>query len=100
MQQFIHQTTYGHLGGVHTMKPMYAIKTSATGTQGIYRTSYHPQGESHVADYHVKENKIYSASDPTQRALYTIQGNQIHTTVNNLHHNPDASHVLDIRAHE
>lgn len=98
--QYIHQTTYGHLGGVHTMKPMYAIKTSATGTQGIYRTAYHPEGESHVADYHVENGKIYSASDGAKRALYTIQGNQIHTTVNNLHHNPDASHVLDIRAHE
>ena len=99
MQKFIHQTTYGHIGEVHTAKPMYSMKDNAAGGQGIYRTVYHPQGESHMADYHVKGDKIYAAADGAQHALYAIKGDQIHTTEHNLHHDANHSHVLDIKSH-
>jgi hypothetical protein len=81
------------------MKPLYMMKQNAAGGSGVYRTAYHPQGESHVADYHVKDNKIYAAANDT-KALYEIRGNEIHTTVHNLHHDPDRSHVLNLKTHE
>ena len=100
MQQFIHQSTYGHAGGLHTAKPFYVMKNQPGGEGGIFRTAYHPQGESHVADYHVKDNKIYAAGDGSGKALYTIRGNEIHTTEHNLHHDGDHTHVLTLKSHE
>jgi hypothetical protein len=82
--RYLHQATYGNAGGVHTAKPYFAMKTTTGGGAGIFRTVYHPQGESSTAMYTVRNNQVYASAahpnGPSVHALYTIQGNQMHAT--------------------
>lgn len=90
--QFIHQSTYGNVGGFHTLKPLFAksgnhiyeIKGGRPDTKPIYNiaggnvyaTSFHPNGKSPHADFE-------------------IHGNSMRTTLN--HPNHDPIRALNIR---
>lgn len=90
--QYIHQTTYGHAGGIHTAKPVFAydknhfyeMKDGRPDTKAMYQvrgnqvyaTTYHPNGGS-------------------PHAMFTIQGSKIHTTAFHPNHNP-STHVFEI----
>ena len=93
--QYFHQTTYGHAGGLHTAKPIMAMKDShifemkngLPDTKPIYQvrdgkayaTSFHPDGQS-------------------EHASFNIQGNKVFTTMHHPAHNPDM-HTFEIKTH-
>ncbi len=90
--QYIHQSTYGHAGGFHTAKPIFAMdkghlyemKNGRPDTKAIYAvrgdkvfaTAFHPQGEN-------------------PHALFEIRGDKIHTTEFHPNHDP-GKHVFEI----
>jgi hypothetical protein len=92
--QLLHQSHYGHAGGIHTAKPImamngghiYGIKDGkpdltkpiykVTGTH-VYATSHHPDGAS-------------------AHALYEIRGDKVHTTVHHAAQDP-GKHVFEIK---
>jgi hypothetical protein len=92
--QLIHQSLYGHAGGVHTARPVMALSGGhvyglkdgrpdlskpifrVTGNH-MYATSFHPDGRS-------------------PHALYEIRGDKVHTTAHHPSHDPD-KHVFEIR---
>lgn len=92
--QYLHQTTYGHAGELHTAKPImvmhgghiYDIKDGrpdlskplyAIRDNKAFATEHHPDGASH-------------------HALFEIRGDKVHTTSFHPAHNP-ASHTFVIR---
>ena len=92
--QYLHQSTYGHAGQMHTAKPLlamqnghiYEMKNGRPDTKAIYQvrgsqvfaTSAHPNG-------------------PSPHALYEIRGDKIHTTAYHPMHDP-ATHAFEIRS--
>ena len=95
--QYLHQSTYGNAGGVHTAKPMFVMKN-----QGIYRSEYHPEGKSETALYNVRGNHVFASgahpNGPSLHAVYEIKGDKMHTTMHHPEHNP-SSHSFELRAH-
>lgn len=93
--QFLHQTRYGHVGEMHTAKPImamsgghiYDIKDGRpdlakplykiTGNQ-VYATQFHPAGASNHAIFEIRGDKVHTtahhiAHDPTKPA-FEIKG--------------------------
>jgi hypothetical protein len=91
--QYLHQSTYGHAGGEHSAKPVFALdkghlyemKDGRPDTKAIYA---------------VRDNKIYATehhpSGPSPHALFEIRGDKVHTTLFHPAHNP-SSHTFVIR---
>ncbi len=88
----LYNTTYGHAGEVHSMKPQYEVRGNA-----IYRTAYHPEGRSALPDFKIKENNnvyatAYHSAGAQAVPWFQIRGNNIHTTV----HNPAGHQPLPV----
>lgn len=93
--QYLHQTTYGHAGGLHTAKPIMAMKDGH-----IYEMK---DGRPDTkAIYQVRDNKVYATSfhpdGPSQHAMFEIRGDKMHTTAFHPAHNP-SMHAFEIRSH-
>jgi hypothetical protein len=96
--EYLHQSTYGHVGGFHTAKPImamdrdkghiYDIKNGkadlakpifAIRGDHVYATAFHPNGAS-------------------PHAMFEIRGDKLHTTVNHPAHN-SAAHIYELKSH-
>ena len=96
-KQYMHNATYGHAGGVHTMRPQFVMKGNK-----VFKSEYHPDvranaDEGNKAILMKRENKLYATHDhpdgASPHALYEIRGDKIHTTMNHPQHNADG-HVF------
>ena len=92
--QFIHQAHYGHIGSLHTAKPVMAMRNNH-----IYEMKNgRPDTK---ALYVVRDNKVYSTSlYPTgenAHAVFEIRNNKIHTTPYHPNHDPN-SHAFEIKS--
>ena len=93
--QYLHQSTYGHMGQLHTAKPImaldkghiYNIKNGrpdldkplfVVRNDHAYTTAFHPSGE-------------------TSHAMFVIKGDKVHTTEYHPAHNPIA-HTYEIKS--
>jgi 1,2-phenylacetyl-CoA epoxidase PaaB subunit len=85
--QFIHQTHYGHVGALHTAKPIMAMD------KGHIYEMKNGRPDTH-AIYAVRDNKVYTTSfhphGESPHAVYEIHGDKIHTTMNHPHHDPNS----------
>jgi hypothetical protein len=92
--QYIHQTTYGHSGGFHTAKPLFAMQNNHI----FEMKNGRPDTK---AVYAVRNNKVYSTSfhpnGESPHALYEIKGDKIHTTMAHPNHDPN-SHAFEIKS--
>lgn len=94
--QYIHQSHYGHAGGLHTAKPIMAMDKGH-----IYNmVNGRPDTK---ALYQVKGNKLYATAlhpnGASNHAMFEIKGDKIHTTINHPAHNP-SSHTFVIKPGE
>jgi len=85
--QYLHQSTYGHVGGLHTAKPVMALH------QGhIYDIK---DGRPDLAKplYRVEGNKVFATAlhpkGASPHAMFEIHGDKVHTTSFHPAHNPD-----------
>ena len=94
---YIHQSTYGHAGQAHTMKAVMAVDHS---TGHVYEMKNGARDTKAI--YAIRNNKMYQTgfhpAGESLHAMYTIQGSNIHTTLNHPQHNP-VTHVMQFRAH-
>lgn len=91
--QYIHQSHYGHAGGMHTAKPIMAMDNGH-----VYNmVNGRPDTK---ALYQVKGNKLYATAlhpdGASPHAMFEIRGDKIHTTAAHPAHNP-SSHTFEIR---
>ncbi len=93
--QYIHQTTYGHLGGFHTAKPIMAMD------KGHIYNMVGGRPDMKQPLYMIRNNKAFATAyhpdGANPHALFVINGDKIHTTEFHPHHNPD-SHVFEIKS--
>ena len=91
--EYLHQSTYGHVGGFHTAKPImamdrdkghiYDIKNGivdkskpifAIKGDKAYATDHHPNGASPHAMFHVKGDKLHTTVDhPFHSSIYELK---------------------------
>jgi hypothetical protein len=92
--QYIHQTTYGHAGGFHTAKPLFAMDKGSV----FEMKNGRPDTK---AVYMVRNNKVYATAfhpnGESPHALYEIKGDKIHTTLAHPNHNPN-DHAFEIKS--
>ncbi|HTR18657.1 MAG TPA: hypothetical protein VMH91_01590 [Candidatus Paceibacterota bacterium] len=92
--QYLHQSTYGHAGGLHIAKPIMAMDKGH-----IYDIK---DGRPDLSKplYRVQEGKAYATehhpSGPSVHAMFEIKGDKVHTTQFHPAHNP-SSHVFEIK---
>ena len=92
--QYLHQSHYGHAGGIHTAKPIMAMDKGH-----IYDIK---DGRPVVAKplYRISDNKAfateYHPDGPSQHAMFEIRGDKVHTTIHHPAHDP-STHVFEIR---
>ncbi|MBM3260931.1 hypothetical protein FJY93_00765 [Candidatus Kaiserbacteria bacterium] len=98
--QYIHQSHYGHAGGVHTAKPIMAMDKHGNffdmkdgkpsvlpiyQTRGgkVFATEYHPSGVSNHAMFEIKGDKIHTtAAHPSHNAsshTFVIKPGEMYT---------------------
>jgi len=91
--QYLHQSHYGHAGGEHSAKPVFAM----TGGRLYEMKDGRPDTK---AVYAVRGDKIYATAHhpegPSPHALFEIRGDKVHTTPFHPAHNP-AAHTFTIR---
>ena len=82
--QLFHQSHYGHVGGAHTMKPVFVQRGDH-----LYKGSGHAEydaskGMTEEAMFHVKNGKLYASigheDHGNPHALYEIRGDKVFTT--------------------
>ena len=96
--QYLHQSTYGHAGGVHTARPIMAMDNGhvygmvngrpdllkpifSVQNNRLYATAHHPDGVSPHALYEIKGDKVHTtefhpAHNPTMHAFELHSGPQ------------------------
>lgn len=92
--QYLHQSRYGHAGGIHTAKPIMAMdKGHIYDIKGGRPDMTKPL-------YVVRDNRAFATehhpSGPTPHALFEIRGDKVHTTMHHPQHNPD-HHTFEIK---
>ena len=91
---YLHQSLYGHAGGMHTAKPIMAMDKGhifdiKNGRADITKPLYRVAGEQVFAtDHH--------PAGASQHAIFEIRGDKIHTTPHHIAHDPE-KHVFEIR---
>lgn len=95
--QYLHQATYGNLGGMHTLKPQLEMRGNA-----VYATRYNTTASAAHPLYTVHDNKMYSTEfhpdGKSAHALFEIRGDKVHTTSFHPEHNA-SQHVFELRPH-
>jgi hypothetical protein len=92
--QYLHQTTYGHAGGEHSLKPIMAMDKGH-----IYDIK---AGRPDLSKplYAIHNNKVFATEHhpdgPKPHALFEIRGDKVHTTSFHPAHNA-TSHTFMIR---
>ena len=90
--EYIHQSTYGHTGGFHTMKPIFA----KSGDHIYEMKGGRPDSK---PIYNILGNKVYATSfhpnGASSRASFEIHGNLIKTTTHHPGH--DSMRTLSIK---
>ena len=93
--QYIHQSTYGHMGGFHTAKPVMAMD------KGHIYNMVGGRPDMKQPLYMIRNNKAFATAyhpdGVNPHALFEIRGDKIHTTEFHPHHNPD-THVFEIKS--
>ncbi len=96
--EFLHQSTYGHAGGVHTARPVMAMDRSRGhiydikgGRPDITKPIYNIRGDQAFATAH-------HPTGPSPHATFEIRGDEIHTTKFHPNHNP-TSHIFEVKSH-
>jgi hypothetical protein len=89
--EYIHQSNYGHAGGFHTMKPVFA----KAGDHIYEMKGGRPDTK---ALYNIRGGKVYASSfhpnGASQHASFEIRGNSMHTTPHHPGHS--AVHAMSI----
>jgi hypothetical protein len=92
--QYIHQTHYGHMGEVHTARPIMAIQNNHVYEMKNGRPDTR-------ALYQIRENKLFAThlhpNGESPHALFEIRGDKIHTTINHPNHYADG-HSFEIKS--
>jgi len=74
---FLYDAKYGQSS--HTMKPQYEVRNNQ-----VFRTIYHPQGASPLADFDIRDGKYYATRNHSAGAQsnpwFRVKGNEIHNT--------------------
>jgi hypothetical protein len=92
--EYLHQSTYGHMGRFHTMKPVMAIHNGhiydvqsgkVDFAKPIYRVS---QGMAYATEHH--------PGGVSPHATFEIRGDKVFTTPNHPLHTPDM-HMFQIK---
>ena len=91
--QYLHQARYGHIGGLHTAKPIMAMDKNH-----IYDIK-NGRPDTTKPLYQVLNNRAYATEHhpggPTPHALFEIRGDKVHTTEFHPAHDPNR-HVFEI----
>ena len=90
--EFIHQSAYGHVGGFHTMKPLFAkagdhiyeMKGGRPDTKPIYNVL---GGKVYASGFH--------PNGPSVHAMFDIRNGAMHTTA--YHPNHNTMHAMTIK---
>jgi hypothetical protein len=92
--QYLHQSTYGHAGGVHTARPIMAMD------KGHIYDIKGGQADLSKPLYRLHENRAYATDHhpggSSLHAAFEIRGDKVHTTEHHPHHDPD-KHTFEIR---
>ena len=76
--QYIHQSTYGHVGGMHTARPIMAMD------KGHVYGMENGRVDLSKPIFNVRDNRLYATEHHpdgvSSHALYQIKGDKIHTT--------------------
>lgn len=95
--KYIHQSTYGHAGGFHTMKPIMAMDKNH-----VYNM-VNGRPDTGKPIYAIREGKMFAThahpDGPSQHATFEIRGDKIHTTANHPAHTP-GKHLFVIKPGE
>lgn len=92
--QYLHQSHYGHAGGIHTAKPIMAMDKGHIydikgGRPDMTKPLYVVRGNHAFATEH-------HPSGVSPHALFEIRGDKVHTTMHHPQHNPD-HHTFEIK---
>ena len=92
--QYLHQSRYGHIGSVHTAKPIMAMdKEHVYGITGGRADLSKPL-------YRIVDNRAYATEHHpggvSPHAVFEIRGDKVHTTAHHPQHDP-SNHVFEIK---
>ncbi len=96
MGQFVYQSHYGNLGGVHSARPQFELRGGAA-----YATRYNKDLPAGRPIYNIVGGKwhptAFHPGGEAGHALYETRGNFVHTTPQHPQHDP-AMHAYEIRS--
>ena len=92
--QYLHQSRYGQIGGIHTAKPIMAMdKGHIYDIKGGRPDTTKPL-------YAIRDNMAYATEHHpdgiSPHAVFEIRGDKVHTTAHHPSHD-SANHVFEIR---
>lgn len=92
--QYLHQSTYGHAGGLHTARPIMAMD------KGHIYDIKGGRPDFNKPLYRIENNKAFATEfhpgGSSPHAVFQIRGDKVHTTEFHPAHDPDA-HVFEIK---
>lgn len=95
--QYLHQSHYGHIGGVHTAKPIMAMD------KGHIYDIKNGRPDMVKPLYAVRDNRAYATQHhpdgASPHAVFEIRGDKVHTTEHHPLHDPNDpnKHIFEIR---
>ncbi|MBV9159426.1 MAG: hypothetical protein JO019_02390 [Candidatus Kaiserbacteria bacterium] len=92
--EYLHQSHYGHAGGLHTARPIMAMD------KGHIYDMKNGRPDLTKPIYRVADSKVYATEHhpdgASPHALFEIRGDKVHTTEFHPAHSP-ATHVYEVR---